>query len=358
MGRRGGQVSEARGAINVGVVGYGYSGRSFHAYLVGLAEGLRLYAISTRDPARQEAARREHPEARIYATLDDLLADPAVDLVVLATPHDTHRDLAIRAMDAGKHVVTDKIMAMNAAQAAEMIEASQRNGVLLSVFHNRRWDWDYLTVKKVLTEGWLGEPYLFQTAIMRYRSPGGWRASLAHRGGILFAWPAPQVDQALQLVPAPVRAVYCQTLSRAHWDSDIESYARLSLRFASDVTYEVEVGNLAAAPKPRWYVLGDGGALVKYGLDPQEAYLREGRIEAAEEDPANRARVTTHVHGKEESWTVESVRGSWTAYYRNIADALLRGAELAVRPEQGYEAMRVYDAAMRSARTGEVVRLS
>lgn len=357
MGRRDGRVSEARGAINVGVVGYGYSGRAFHAYLVGLAEGLRLYAISTRDPARQEAARREHPEARVYATMGELLTDRAVELVVLATPHDTHRDLAIQAMNAGKHVVTDKIMAMDAAQAAEMIEASQRNGVLLSVFHNRRWDWDYLTVRQAIAEGWLGEPYLFQTAIMRYRSPGGWRASLAHSGGILFDWPAHLVDQALQLVGAPVRAVDCQTLSRAHWDSDIESYARLSLRFANDVTYEIEVGNLAAAPKPRWYVLGDGGALVKYGLDPQEGYLKQGRIEAAEEDPADRARITTHVRGQEESWTVESVRGSWTAYYCNIAGALNHGAELAVKPEQVYQAMRVYDAAARSARTGEVVHL-
>ncbi len=348
----------ARGAVNVGVVGYGYSGRSFHAYLVGLAEGLRLYAISTRDPARQKAAQREHPEARLYPTLAELLADPAVELVVLATPHDTHHDLAIQAMEAGKHVITDKIMAMNAGQAAEMIEASQRNGVLLSVFHNRRWDWDYLTVRQAIAEGWLGEPYLFQTAIMRYRGPGGWRASMARSGGILFDWPAHLVDQALQLVAAPVRVVYCQTLSRAHWESDIENYARLSLRFANDVIYEVEVGNLAAAPKPHWYVLGDGGALVKYGLDPQEAYMREGRIEAAEEDPADRARITTYVRGREETWTMESVRGSWTAYYQNIADVLNHGDELAVKPEQVYQAMRVYDAAMRSARTGEVVRLS
>ena len=343
--------------INVGVVGYGYSGRSFHSYLVGLAEGLRLYAISTRDPGRQEAARREHPEARLYATMEELLADGAVDLVVLATPHDTHRDLAIQAMNAGKHVVTDKIMAMNAGEAAEMIAASQRNGVLLSVFHNRRWDWDYLTVKKAIADGWLGEPYLYQTAIMRYRGPGGWRGSMARSGGILYDWPAHLVDQALQLVGAPAEAVYCRTISRGHWQSDIENYARLSLRFANGVLYEVEVGNLAAAPKPRWYVLGDGGALVKHGLDPQETYMREGRIEAAEEDPVERAQVTTHIHGQEEKMVLESVRGSWTAYYGNIADALHGRAELAVQPEQVYQAMRVYDAAMRSARTGEVVRL-
>ena len=138
--------------INAAVVGYGYAGRAFHTYLISLAEGINLYAISTRNPERQAAARAAYPKASIFGSLDDLLADDRVDLVVFATPHDTHRDLSIQAMDAGKHVVTDKVMAMNAPQAAEMIEASERNGVMLSVFQNRRWDWDYLTIKKVIDE--------------------------------------------------------------------------------------------------------------------------------------------------------------------------------------------------------------
>jgi scyllo-inositol 2-dehydrogenase (NADP+) len=341
--------------VNAAVVGYGYAGRAFHSYLIGLAEGLDLYAISTRNPERQRAAAEQHPEARIYGSIDELLADDRVELVTIATPHDTHRDLAIRAMDAGKHTVVDKIMCMNAREAVDMIEASQRNGVMLSVFHNRRWDWDYLTVKKAIADGLLGEPYLYQAAIMRYGGPRGWRGVKAQSGGILYDWPAHFVDQALQLVLADVASVYCQVKYRDRWPIDIGNYAKLLIHFANDVTYEIEIGNLAAVEKPRWYVVGDLGALVKTGLDPQEGPMRLGNIDAAEEDPADRARVTTTVHGQRETLVVDSVRGTWKSYYQNISDVLNKGAELAVKPGQVYRAMRVYDAAMLSAETGQVV---
>jgi scyllo-inositol 2-dehydrogenase (NADP+) len=343
--------------INVGIVGYGYAGRVFHTYLVGRAEGLRLHAICTRDPERQQAAAQDHPEARIYARLDDLLADKPVDLVVIATPHHTHRDLAIQAMDAGKHVVSDKVMCMNAREAREMIAASRRNRVLLSVFHNRRWDGDYLTVKQALAEGLLGQPYLFQTAIMRYGGPRRWRASRAESGGILYDWPAHLLDQALQLVPAEVESVHCRLVERGHWQSDIGNYARLTLHFSNGVLYDIEIGNLAALDKPRWYVVGDLGALVKYGLDPQENALRARDLDAAVEDPANRAQLCSLVNGEMNKIVLETVKGSWTSYYQNISDVLNRGAELAVKPEEVYRAMCVYDAAMRSVESGQVIKV-
>jgi scyllo-inositol 2-dehydrogenase (NADP+) len=344
--------------IHAAVVGYGYAGRAFHSYLISLADGIRLYAISTRDPGRQAAARAAYPEAKVYGSLDKMLADDRVDLVVLATPHHTHCDLSIRAMDAGKHVVTDKVMAMNAREAAEMIEASQRNGVMLSVFHNRRWDWDYLTVKKVIQDGLLGEPYLFQAGIMNYGKPRGWRAVKAQSGGILYDWPAHFIDQALQLVPARVESVYCHIANCGHWDVDIGNYAKLLVHFEGGVLYEIEVANLAAIKKPRWYVAGNLGALVKHGLDPQEGPMREGNIDAAEELPQHRAQVCTFVNGERETLVVDSVRGTWKSYYQNVSDVLNKGAELAVKPQEVYRVMRVYDAAMQSAETGQTVKLS
>jgi scyllo-inositol 2-dehydrogenase (NADP+) len=114
---------------------------------------------------------------------------------------------------------------------------------------------------------------------------------------------------------------------------------------------------LGAIRKPRWYVLGDMGGLIKYGLDPQEGPMREGNIDAAEEDPAIRAQVTTFVNGRREEMVLDSVRGSWKSYYQNISDVLNKGAELAVKPEEAYNAMLVYDAAMKSAEIGEAVKL-
>jgi scyllo-inositol 2-dehydrogenase (NADP+) len=343
--------------INAAVVGYGYAGRSFHCYLIGLADGLNLYAISTRDPERQKAASAAYPNAKIYSNIDELLADDNVDLVVLATPHNTHKALAIKAMDAGKNVVTDKIMCMNAKEAEEMIEASKRNNVMLSVFHNRRWDWDYLTVRKVIDDGLLGEPYLFQIAIIGYGKPRGWRAVKAQSGGILYDWPAHFVDQALQLVPVEVESVFCEIKYRDTWDIDIGNYANLLINFSNDVLYQMEIGNLGTIRKPRWYILGDKGGLIKYGLDPQEGPMCQGDIDAAEENPDERARICTMVSGKREEIVMDSVRGSWKSYYQNISDVLNKGAELAVKPEQVYKAMQVYDAAMKSAEIGEVVRL-
>jgi len=342
--------------VNVAVVGYGFAGKSFHSYLVGLEERLHLHTISTRNPERQARAREDHPGVNVVASLDEALADDDIGLIVLATPHDTHRDLAVAAMDAGKPVVTDKIVAMNAAETVEMADAATRNDVLFSVFHNRRWDWDFLTVKKAIADGYIGEPYLYESAIMRYGRPGGWRGVKSESGGILYDWGAQLVDQALTLVQSKVTSVYCQTQYRG-WDTDIGSYVCVNLNFENGAVYRVEVGNLSMYQRPRFHVLGDAGALVKTGIDPQEPFMKEGRIDDAVEDPADHARIWTERDGSREELVVESVRGSWRGYYENVAAALIDGADLAVTPEQMIRLMRVYDAAMTSAEYGVAVPL-
>lgn len=339
--------------IRVGIVGYGFAGRGFHAYLIDRVPDLHLAAVATRDPERRARAEREHG-VTTFATLDEMLRDGGVDLVVVATPHNTHASLAIAALEAGKHVVVDKVMCMNAAEADAMIAASQRHGRLLSVFQNRRWDWDFLTVKKVLAEGLLGAPYRFESAVTRYRAPRGWRSNAAEMGGILYDWGAHLIDQALQLVPTPVTSVTCDLQYRG-WGAGIGSYANLRLRFANDVLYDVELGNLSRYDRPRWVVLGEKGALVKNGLDPQEPAMLGGNIEAAREEPEHRARIRTDLNGLETELTIDSVRSDWTNYYRNVADALLDRAELAIKPEEVRRVIAILDAAMESSRTGRSV---
>jgi scyllo-inositol 2-dehydrogenase (NADP+) len=341
--------------INVGIVGYGYAGRSFHAYLISRVPDLKLVAVASRAPERRAQAERDHGVAT-FATVEGLLDRGGVDLVIVATPHDTHAPIAIAAMDAGKHVVVDKVMCLNLREADAMLAARDRNQVLLSVFHNRRWDWDYLTVRQVLAQGLLGEPYLFETAVVRYRAPRGWRGDVQAGGGLLYDWGAHLIDQALQLVPTEVVSVTCDVQYRG-WGAEIGSYARLLLRFGNGVLYNVELGNLARFDRPRWLILGERGSLVKHGLDPQEPAMLRGSIDSAVEDPANRARIHTDLNGLDTEIVVESVKSDWTNYYRNVADALLGRAELVVRPEEVRRAIAVFDAAMESARTGETVRL-
>ena len=343
--------------INAAVVGFGYSGRAFQSYLISLCEGIQLYGVSTRSEERRQEAKSLYPDTKIFNSFEEMLRERQVDVVVIATPHDSHAELAIRAMDAGKHVVTDKVMCLNAREARSMVAARDRNGVVLSVFHNRRWDWDYLTVRKAIEDGLLGDPYLYQVGIMRYSAPGRWRGDKASSGGILYDWPAHFVDQALQMVDSQPESVYCQLVYLDTWNTDIGNYGNIVIRFENDVRYHIEIGNLAAIERPRWYVCGDKGALIKYGLDPQETYMREGRILETVEEGDIRARVTSYVSGDRAEKVLDSVCGSWTSYYENIAQVLNNEVELIVTPEQMLSVMRVYDAAVESAASGEAIRL-
>lgn len=335
--------------IRVGIIGYGFAGRCFHAYLVSQAQGLQLSAVVSRDPERRARAQAEYG-VRTYAAVDDLLADPDIDLVVVATPHDTHADLTIRALEAGKHVVTDKVMAMTAAECDAMIAAARRTGRLLSVFHNRRWDFDFATVRQVIAEGWIGEPFLYESSITGYGAPRGWRADAGAAGTLLSDWGAHLIDQALLLVDADVESVWCDVQARK-WEATSGSHGLLQMRFANGVLFRVEVSRLAKAPKPRWYILGEEGGLVKTGRDPQEPAMIAGNIDAAREDPADRARVFTQRGGLSTEMVIESLRPSWKSYYQNVADVLLKGGELAVKPEEARRVVAVLDAAAESLRT-------
>lgn len=335
--------------IQVAIVGYGFAGRSFHSYLVRQCEGMNLYAVATRDAERRRRAEAECG-VRTYETLDAVLADPKVDLVVLATPHNTHADLTIRALEAGKHVVTDKVMAMNTAECDAMLAAARRTGKLLSVFHNRRWDWDFNTVRQIVAGGWIGKPFQYEACVMRYGTSRGWRADAAQAGTLLADWGAHLIDQALLLVGDEVESVWCDVQSRK-WPISSGTHGVLQLRFRNGVLFHIEVSRLARAPRPRWYVLGEEGGLIKTGLDPQERAMLAGNIYAAQEDAADQARVFTERDGLGTEVTVGSRRTSWTEYYRNIAAVLQEGAELAVKLEEARRVVAVLDAAEESVRT-------
>jgi len=341
--------------INVGIVGYGYAGRNFHSYLVGLADGLHLEAIASSRPEKRAQIVAERG-CRAVASIDDLLGDPRIDLVVLATPHDTHAPLAIAALQAGKHVVTDKVMCLSLQEADAMIGAARRTGRLLSVFHNRRWDWDYQTVRKIIADGLIGRPYLYECAVLGYGTPHGWRAEAARSGGVLHDWGAHLLDQALQLVPGKVVEVFCH-VAHVRPEPAIGNFGKLDLRFEDGTLFEICCGNLARQGKPRWYVLGDSGSILREGLDPQEPAMNRGDIDAAREDPAGRARVRTTIAGLPTDLVVDSLRPSWKAYYQNISDHLAGKADLAVTPESVRRTIAVYDAAAQAAQAGQSVRV-
>jgi scyllo-inositol 2-dehydrogenase (NADP+) len=342
--------------IRTVVVGHGLAGRAFHGPLIRRQARLTLHGIVARDARiRDEALTLWGDAVRCYASLDEALDDPAVQLVVIATPHDTHCELAVRCLEASRHCVVDKVMALTTDEADRMLEARDRSGCMLSVFHNRRWDWDFATVQEVLRRGSIGRPILFESAVCRFAPPRGWRGHAAAAGTILHDWGAHLVDQALQLGLGPCHRLTAW-LSPGPWPGiDSGGHGRIVLEFG-EVLFQVETSRVCRLERPRWWIVGTEGGFVKLGIDPQEEALRAGDIDRAEEPPQHEGIVKlTDVSGKPMETQVATVRAHWDAYYRNIADHLSGRANLAVTAEQAREVVRVLEAATRSAREHTVV---
>jgi scyllo-inositol 2-dehydrogenase (NADP+) len=250
----------------------------------------------------------------------------------------------VQLLDAGLDVVTDKAMCLTTAEADAMLGAAARSNRLLSVFHNRRWDWDFGTVRHAIASGWIGELLSAEIAVT-HGPTSGWRADPAASGGLLYDWASHLVDQALILGDSrPVR-VHCTIRQKDGQDE----HAKLVIQFENAFSCSVETGggHGATIPKPHWFVLGTKGTLTKYGVDPQETAMRAGNIDAAVEATDDRARIVT---------TLQSVRNSWKGFYQNISDVINGGCcDLAVKPEQVRSVVAVLEAATISARTGQVM---
>lgn len=333
------------------VIGYGFAGKCFHSYLISITPGLELHGVASRsEETRQRIAAERH--CRAYVSFEEVLKDKAVDLVVLATPNSTHADLAIRAMKAGKHVVTDKVMCLTLKDCDRMVAASRKTGRILSVFQNRRWDGDFLTLKKAMSDGRLGDVRWIEMAWQGFGAWGGWRGQAAMGGGKLYDLGAHLIDQLVLLFPQRITSVYC----RMHHDiqeTDTESQAMVTIGFEGGRTAICDTSSLAVICKPRFHAFGTKGTFIKYGFDPQEKAMIDGHIDHAKEDPQHFARI----HDGETESVVPTLPGRWRSYYENIADVLTKGAEPAVKLSEVRRAIAVFDAAFRSARTGRVVSL-
>jgi scyllo-inositol 2-dehydrogenase (NADP+) len=354
--------------LNAVVVGYGYAGRCFHAYLIGITPGLRLHGIvSGREDVRAQIT--ADLQIRTYAELKEALTDPDVDLIVLATPNDLHMSQAVAALDAGKHVVTDKPMCLSIGEAERMITTADKAGRLLSVFQNRRWDGDFLTVQDLLGQGAVGTPYYIEMAWEKFSPPRTWRGSRSSGGGVFVDLCSHMIDQALLLAaPATLRTVYARFFNKG-WNTDVEDFAQCLLSFSSGLEVQMTASARSRAIKPRWYALGTEGGLLKHGLDPQEKAMVAGDIDAArEEDDTNHLRVwrvQTKATGAEapdsrpqaavSERVIPPQAGRWRCYYENIAAAINAEAELIVRPQQIRQVVRVMEAAFESARTDAAV---
>ncbi|CAM5451129.1 oxidoreductase [Streptomyces avidinii] len=354
--------------LRVGLVGYGLAGSVFHAPLVSATEGLVLDTVVTSDPGRAAQVREAHPDVRIAATADELLEQsPAPDLVVIASPNKTHVPLATAALTAGIPVVVDKPLAATAAEARELAALAERTGTFLSVFQNRRWDNDFLTLRRLIADGDLGEVQRFESRFERWRPQlkGGWRESGAPEeiGGLLYDLGSHVVDQALVLFGPAVRVYAEADVRRPGAEADDDTF--IALTHASGVRSHLYVSATTAQLGPRMRVLGSRAGYVKYGLDPQEGALREGLRPGDAERPWGVE--PEHMWGRlgsgESPLTgggtpVPTVPGDYPAYYAAVAAALRDGGPAPVTALEAAHCLDVLEAARRSSENGEAVELA
>ena len=331
--------------LNVGLIGFGFSGRVFHAPVIRAVDGLRLTTIvqrhGTPDP--------RYSDVEVVRSVEELLTR-TIDLVVIATPNTSHHPIAQQCLLAGRHVVIDKPFTTTLREAEELIRLGAARRRVLSAYQNRRYVGDFVTLRNLLSEGVLGRVTLFESHFDRFRPelrPGAWREQAQPGSGIWFDLGPHLLDQALVLFGTPQAVSADIRVEREGAAADD----------AFDVTLHypgmralLRASMLALSPGPTFAVHGTKGSFVKYGLDPQEAALKSGRTPDEShwdsEPPEMYGRLTT----PEGTRTVPTIPSSFTQYYENIRDAILGKTQPAVTPEQVLNVMRGLELAVASSR--------
>lgn len=352
------------GPLRVALIGYGLAGSVFHAPLIASIEDLRLDTVVTSNPGRQARAAADYPGVNIVSSADEVWERAsALDLVVVASTNRTHVPLATAALECGLAVVVDKPLTGTAAEGAALAELANKRGLMLSVFQNRRWDADFLTLRHLIEEGELGDIWRFESRFERWRPQpgGGWRESGDPEdvGGLLYDLGAHLVDQALLLF-GPVRTVYAQVVARrAGAQADDDTF--VALEHESGVHSHLWMSAAAALLGPRFRVLGSKAGFVKFGLDPQEPALAAGQLPGpgwgAETEDVWGWLGAGDRPGQGAGRTVPSLPGDYPAYYRGVAEALRTGGPPPVAAEESINGLVVLEAARAAARRRTTVAL-
>ena len=334
----------------IGLAGYGFGGRIFHAPLIASAAGVEFAGVVTRSPERRAELERDHPGTPAFDSLAELAA-AGVDAVAISTPAPTHLPLMLEAIERGLAVVTDKPFALDAAQARVAVEAAEAAGVALSVYQNRRWDSNLLTVRRLLEGGELGEVTVFESA---FENSSAGVPVPAAGGGMLRDFGSHLVDQALLLF-GPVTSVYGE-LGGAE---ELEERFFAVLKHESGVSSHLTGDWAQGAPGPRFRVRGTAGTYVIGATDGQAEALMAGRSPATDGDawgsePPER---WGRLQRGETSEPVPSERGRWDTYYPAFAAAVRGEGDVPVEPRDAVASLTVIDAIRASASEGRAVEL-
>lgn len=338
----------------IGIIGFG-SMAAYHYDQLKDHEGLCFKGVYDVNPDRMTYAKDLGLIA--YASLKALLADPHIQMVLVATTNEAHRDLAIEALEAGKHVLCEKPVALSSADLSAMIEASDRTGKLLSINQNRRTNKDFVLMKRMVEAGLLGEVYRIESRVEGSRGmPKGWRTLKDLGGGMLYDWGVHLIDQMLYMVKDPVTSVYCQLLSLEY--PQVDDNFHLQITFETGLVAQIEVATNNYIPHPRWYVLGKHGTLqiddwacqgkIVRVLDPDQSWDHEIVYTKAGPTKTMAPRRPESI----ETLLLEEptdVLDHLSVVYDNFTRAIRGQEPLAITPQQGLRVLKVIEAAFTSA---------
>lgn len=342
--------------IKTGIASYGMSGLVFQAPLLHVNPGFEITKIVERSP---KGSSERYPYISTVRSFDELLQDDELELVIVNTPDTTHFEYCKQALMSGKHVVVEKPFTILVEEATELIELSKKKQKLLCVFQNRRWDGDFLTVKKVIGEEMLGRLVSFESHFDRYRNfiqPNTWKEERTAGSEILYNLGAHMIDQAYDLFGMPDSVSADIGIQRT--DGKVDDFYNVVLRY-ENIHVSLKSSYMVREEGPRFILHGTEGSFLKWGLDPQEADLKAGRYPNepgwAEEPKKFWGKLNTNLNGMHFSGRIETIAGNYLSYYDNICDAIRNGGELIVKPEQSLDLMRILEGAIESDRNGNVV---
>ncbi len=349
--------------IRVGLIGFGAGGQIFHAPILTTVKGLELVEIRATKPEQVNVAKAKYPDAVIVPTSEEIFNDENIDLVVITTPNTSHYSLAMQALQAGKHVVVDKPFTINTKEADELIAVAASKNLVLSVYHDRRFDSDFHTLQKIINNNFLGDIVELESRYDRFRNYlklNAWREEDAPGTGILYDLGSHLIDQVQILFGLPV-AVTADLRIQRKGGKAVDNF-EVILHYPG-IKASIKGGMLVREPLPRFILLGNNGSFVKYGLDVQEAALKAGfnsltKANWGVEPPDIWGTINTEMNGQHFVGKIESEKGDYAAYYLNVYHAILGKEDLMVTALQARNTVRIIELAMQSEKEKRTIDFS
>ena len=338
--------------IRTGIIGFGLSGRVFHAPFIDVVEGFVLSKISTANPDNIRIAKERYPSTTIVPDGESIINDDKIDLVIVTSPNTVHFDWTKKALLANKHVVVEKPFTVTLAEAEELVELAKKQKKILSVYHNRRFTSDTKTVKKILDSKVLGDIVDYETHFDRFRpdpKSGAWREDPLPGSGVFYDLGSHLIDQSLYFFGMP-DAVTAEIKTVRPWAKADDTFD-VKLHYPTH-TSTLKSASLTKLPGATYQIHGTKGSFVKFGLDVQEENIEKGYIpntpDWGKEPESIWGVLKADVNGIEINSVIESEKGDYRDYFINLRDAIWSKTQLAVTAEEGADVMKIIELAIQS----------